>query len=125
VNGTQSPALTTAKSAVDTNFAAAGDTIDYEYVVTNTGNVTIADPITVSDDRIATVNCPALPAGGLAPTASITCAATYTVTQADVDAGSVTNVASATDGTVTSPQDTVTVNGDQTPALTIDKTANS
>ena len=38
-------------------YDAAGDVVDYEYVVTNTGNVTI-NALTVTDNRIATVNCP-------------------------------------------------------------------
>jgi len=123
VEGTQSPALTTAKRALDTDFAVVGDVLTYEYDVTNTGNVTITDPITVSDDKIASVSCPALPAGGLAPTATLTCSASYSVTQADIDAGEVTNVASATDGTTTSPTDDATVGGTQTPAMTIAKAA--
>ena len=59
----------------------------------------------------------------LAPTGSITCTASYTITQADLDSGSVTNVASASNGTITSPTDTQTVNAVQSPALTIVKTA--
>ena len=121
VLGTQSPALTTVKTAIDTDFAAVGETIDYNYTVTNSGNVTITDPISVTDDKIASVTCPALPAGGLAPLASITCTGTYTVTQADLDAGSVTNIASSTDGNVTSPEVTETVTGTQSPAMTLDK----
>jgi uncharacterized repeat protein (TIGR01451 family) len=89
--------------------------------VTNTGNVTITDPITVSDDRIATVTCPALPAGGLLPGATLTCTASYTITQADLNAGSVTNVASATSGTTQSPSDTETATATQLPALSLDK----
>ena len=58
----------------------------------NAGNVTISGPITVSDDKIASVTCPA---GDLAPGAVITCTASYTVTQADLNNGSVTNIATA------------------------------
>ncbi len=123
VDGTQSPALEMLKRALTTDFAAVGDVLAYEYDVTNTGNVTIIDPITVSDDKIASVTCPALPAGGLLPTAVLTCAGSYSVTQADLDAGEVTNVASATDGTTTSPTDDATVAATQTPALTLVKTA--
>src|SRR3954467_4121227 len=45
----------------------------------------------MSTDK-ATVTCPA---GGLVPGASMTCTASYTITQADLDAGSVTNTAQA------------------------------
>ena len=65
INANQEPALTMVKSALDSSFAAVGDLIDYTYVVTNSGNVTITDPVTVSDDRIANVSCPALPGGTL------------------------------------------------------------
>lgn len=124
VGGTQSPALTTLKRALTADFAAVGDVLAYEYDVTNTGNVTITDAITVSDDKIASVSCPALPAGGLLPTAVLTCEATYSVTQADLDAGEVTNIASSTDGTTTSPDVDATVTANQLPALTIAKSAN-
>jgi len=52
----------------------------------------------VTDNLIAAVACPALPAGGLAPLGAIVCEGSYTVTAADVDNTSVTNIASATDG---------------------------
>ena len=91
--------------------------------MTNAGNVTLHDPITVSDDKATDESCPALPADGLAPGQSITCTASYAVTQADLDAGSLTNVASATDGATTSPTDTVTVPATQRPALELTKSA--
>ncbi len=123
VNAATAPALSLEKRALDTQFDAAGDQLSYEYIVTNAGNVTVTQAITVSDDRIANVTCPALPSGGLLPGAQITCTGTDTVTQADVDAGTVTNTASATDGTTTSPTESATVNGDRAPAYTVDKRA--
>ena len=66
----------------------------YTYVVTNIGNVTLTDPVSVDDD-LATVICP--PAL-LAPGGSLSCTASYTVTQADVDGGAVINTATATLG---------------------------
>ena len=123
VTAVQTRALAIDKSAQETTYAAVGDVIHYSYLVTNAGNVTLHDPITVSDDKATDESCPALPAGGLAPGQSITCTASYAVTQADLDAGSLTNVASATDGATTSPIDTVTVPATQRPALALTKSA--
>jgi uncharacterized repeat protein (TIGR01451 family) len=114
-----SPALSIDKTSPTTNYSAVGDIISYSYLVTNTGNVALSD-LVVNDDVVASVSCPDT-SGGLAPGGSITCAGTYTVTQADIDSGSVTNTASATDGNTTSPTDSVTVNAVQNPALTISK----
>ncbi len=114
---------------------AVGQTIDYSYEVTNNGNITLTAAISVSDDKISSVTCPALPLGGLLPGDSITCIGTYTVEQADLDTGSVTNIASATITqpvvpvnpgdtgfvTETSPTDSVTVGADQMPDLRIAK----
>ncbi len=109
------------KTATPTTYDSVGDVISYSYLVTNTGNVTLSGPFTVSDDKATDEACPAT--ASLAPGASITCTASYTITQADLDAGSVTNIASASNGTVTSPTDTETVTATQNPALTIVKTA--
>jgi len=92
------------KTALTPDFDGVGDIVDYEYLVTNTGNITLTGTISVSDDKIPAVSCPVSPAGGLVPGASLTCSATYIVTQADLDAGQVTNRASATDGTITSDE---------------------
>ncbi|HET6783104.1 MAG TPA: hypothetical protein VFH12_04640, partial [Pseudoxanthomonas sp.] len=81
------PTWTLDKRALSTSYTATGDTVNYEYVLTNTGNVTI-NGIAIADDRIATVTCPVT---SLAPGASTTCTASYLATQADLDAGSVTN----------------------------------
>jgi uncharacterized repeat protein (TIGR01451 family) len=90
----QSPALTIAKTITSgARYAAVGDVITYEYRVLNSGNVRIDGPITVTDDRTS-VNCPAT--SNLAPGAALTCMAAYSITQADLDAGKVTNTATAT-----------------------------
>ncbi len=93
---------------------------NYNYTVTNEGNTTIVGQVVVDDDRISMVNCPA---GDIAPGDFIVCTGSYTVILADIDVGSVTNNADATDGTgdVTSPQDNVTIPSGAMPGLTLDK----
>ncbi|HEY3290919.1 MAG TPA: DUF11 domain-containing protein, partial [Anaerolineae bacterium] len=91
VNADKKPALSLVKTAPPIKYDHVGQLIAYSYLVTNIGNVTLAGPVTVSDDK-ATVSCPA---GGLTPGASMTCTASYTISQADLDAGSVTNTAMA------------------------------
>ena len=90
----QDPGLTLTKTIVSgAVFAAVDDVIEYEYVVVNSGNVTLDGPITLDDDR-TTVACPLVVT--LDPGASVTCTATDLVTPADLVAGSVTNAATAT-----------------------------
>ncbi len=91
-------------------YAAVGDVVSYSYTITNSGNVMLAGPFTVVDDVIGTLTDCA--AGPLAPGESVTCTATYTIVQADLDRGYVTNYAYATDGTTTSEPDeeTATIN---------------
>jgi hypothetical protein len=105
--------LSLVKSTTSTGYGAPGEALNYNYLVTNTGTTTLSG-IGVSDDLIATVDCPA---AILAPAAFETCTATYTTTQADVDTGSVTNTATASGtipaglggGTVTSFSSTLTI----------------
>jgi uncharacterized repeat protein (TIGR01451 family) len=96
------PELSIAKHGTNTNPAdqndiRVGDTIDYSYQVTNTGDVTLTT-VAVTDPTLGSVTCPALPAQGLAPGSSITCTADnpYTVTQADIDTGGASDEATAT-----------------------------
>jgi len=88
------PSIGIVKTASVSDFSAAGQSITYTYVVTNTGNQTL-DDIVVSDGSL-TVTCPGgNPIASLAPGASVTCTATYTTTATDVENGSITNVATA------------------------------
>ena len=119
VTATPSQSLSLVKTATPSTYDEVGDVISYSYEVTNTGNVTLAGPVSVSDDK-ATVTCPS---GALAPGASVTCTASYTITQADLDSGSVTNTAKATANGVDSNEDSETVNADQSRTVLLDKTA--
>ncbi|PYR95829.1 MAG: hypothetical protein DMG12_27825, partial [Acidobacteria bacterium] len=122
----QHPKLTLHKSAAETIYSAVGNVLHYSYLVKNEGDVSFAGPVTVADDKSSDETCPAVTTVGngdgfLDPGEAITCTATYTITQADLNAGSVTNVASASVGSATPPTDTVTVNA-QPPKLTLVKT---
>ena len=60
VNLTQNPAIEVIKTAgaitdVDNNGQDAGDTVNYTYTVTNTGNVTL-NPVTLVDDNGTPLN---------------------------------------------------------------------
>lgn len=106
----------------DGNGVDPGDTIAYSFVVTNTGTVPLS-PVTVSDPRLTSVTCPS---GPLAAGDSLTCTApAYALTQADLDAGSVVNTATAEgtppSGTSVKDSDTVTVPVAQRAALRLDK----
>jgi LPXTG-motif cell wall-anchored protein/uncharacterized repeat protein (TIGR01451 family) len=77
----------------DDGLANPGDTITYEFEVTNTGNVALTD-IDVEDLDLGqdAVTCPN---SDLAVGESMTCTAEYLVTQGDITAGSVNNCAVA------------------------------
>ena len=73
----------------------AGDTITYQFVVTNTGQVPLTG-VTISDPKLAGLTIPC-PSTSLAAGASMTCtAAPYTVTAADQTAGQIVNTAAVT-----------------------------
>ncbi|EQM73701.1 DUF7507 domain-containing protein, partial [Microbacterium maritypicum] len=82
------PALTVSKTADRTRITAAGETINYSFLVTNTGNVTLTG-VTVTETAFTgtgtppVVTCPA-GAASLAAGATVTCTASYVVTQADI-----------------------------------------
>ncbi len=138
---TQTDSLAIVKSANPTTATAAGQNIAYTFSVANTGNVTLTD-VGVTDDPVS-------PAGGVTPTCQVlsnptgTCSGatatlipgqiatfsgTYTVTQVDIDHGSIADTATAT-GTppsgrdVTATSDIVTVDVIESPGLTVVKSA--
>ncbi|TWT13897.1 DUF11 domain-containing protein [Reyranella sp. CPCC 100927] len=135
---TQTPAIDLTKtnggiSDLDANGQDAGDQITYTYAVQNTGNVTLFN-IAVSDDKLGTITLTSglTDADGdgqvddLAVGATATGIATATLAQAQIDAGSVTNLATASDtpptGSNVTDTDTNTVPISQTPAIDLTKT---
>ncbi len=100
------------KTTTADGFAGIAENITYSYKVINSGTVTLLGTLEIDDDKISSgdITCPAVPGGGLAPGAFLTCSGSYTTTQADVDVGKVTNEATATLGGVTSGSDSVTIN---------------
>jgi hypothetical protein len=81
------PGLALTVYAQPSIFKMRGEVIQFFYIMTNTGDVPLAAPFAVEDDRIAIV-CPSTPA--LAPGASITCQGVTTTTAQDVSTGSIT-----------------------------------
>jgi len=125
-----SPSLSLVKSINSGSpYAAVGDSVSYGYEVTNTGNVPLAGPVTVDDDKTS-VACPGLNTvgngdGNLDVGETVICTASYSIVQADIDAGAVTNTAGASaDGTISSP-DSATANALQNAGLAVTKTQTS
>ena len=102
-NDTQNPRLSLTKTADPLAYDAVGQLISYSYVIENTGNVTLTGPFSVVDDKTP-VSCEQPASGMLSPGETLNCSASYSITQADLDTGSVTNKASASGGGVTSPE---------------------
>ena len=127
VRGVRSPAITVVKSASPSTFSVAGETIDYSFDVTNSGNVTLTS-VKVHDTSLPGLSAITCPHHTLAAGASQTCTATYLTTVADVDAGSVTNRATAegdppSGRPVVSAPSEATITAIQSPAITVVKSA--
>lgn len=130
VDTPDAPALTLVKSASPSTATAEGEEIEYRFLLTNTGNVTLTELVVdetafTGTGTLSDISCPATT---LAPTASTTCTATYTLTQTDVDNGGVNNTATGggtppEGGTTTTPPSTVDVDVPSEPSLTVTKSA--
>jgi uncharacterized repeat protein (TIGR01451 family) len=105
-----------------------GDKITYTFEITNTGNVTLSG--VDLDDALVGFSNATCTKTTLAPGEKTTCTADYTLTQADIDKGSVTNVADACGdapaahgGTEVCDEDSVTVPIPQVKTIDLKKTA--
>ena len=124
VPAVQGPTLSITKVATETSFNAVGQVMHYTIVATNVGNTTLA-AVTVTDPGVSGLTCTPANGSSLAPGASMSCTATHTVTQADIDAGHYANTACVDDGAGGAAQQCATkdVPAVQGPTLSITKVA--
>ena len=132
ITATQNPSMNLVKTSTSSGYSIAGETVNYEYTVKNTGNdtlsaITVTDAVNPPGSGPVTVNCP--PNNSIAPGASLTCTGTYIVTEPDVVQGSIINTAQAfgQNSKMTSVQSqkvSYTLNSTLKGQLTLVKTAN-
>src|SRR3989304_30634 len=91
---TQAPDLALSVNAIPAIATTIDTEITYTFTLTNSGNVTLSPPFTIIDDIASTITC-ADPYATIAPGAMKTCTGTHTITQKDLDDGSVINQATA------------------------------
>ena len=112
--------MTVEKSSVTTSLSAPA-TVTYSYLVSNTGNVTLTG-ISLSDNNDNDdMSCPftTLAVGG-----SMTCTATHTFTQAELDAGgTLDNVVTASSNEAPDATDDLNIPITQTPAINVVKSS--
>lgn len=114
------PHITLAKAGTAPNIVAAGNQVTYTFTITNDGNVPLTPPYTITDPLLGgNWSCPST---ALSLQSSVTCTGQYTIKASDLNAGRVTNTATASaqygGQTITSAPASATV-GLQTLALTI------
>jgi uncharacterized repeat protein (TIGR01451 family) len=130
-NTVQVPSIDIVKTAAPLTYDAVGNVINYTFDVTNDGtaplsSVAVTDPLT----GLSAIDC----GGGgnviatMAPTATVQCSASLTITQAHLDAGIVGNTATATGSSPfgtddVMASDTATVTSTATPAIGLVKSA--
>ncbi len=134
---TPSPAVSIEKTANPTTVTAAGQRVTYTFALKNTGNVTLSS-VGVSDaeaspalgSSLGPISCTTGSNGAvtLAAGATGSCSATYTVSQADMDNGSITDTAKATGTPPSGPEvnasSTATVTATQSAGISLTSTPN-
>jgi uncharacterized repeat protein (TIGR01451 family) len=115
--GNCNPSDPLVKTANPLTYSTVGAVINYTYIVTNLGNVALTG-LKVTDDKTS-VSCPK---DTLTVNETVTCTASYTILQGDLDAGSVTNHATSFTDQTGPVYAQATVTAVVQTGLTIDKT---
>ncbi|MFZ1703465.1 MAG: hypothetical protein WAT79_03915, partial [Saprospiraceae bacterium] len=121
INANQNPSIGLVKSATPITYSSVGESIQYTFEVTNTGNVTL-DNVTVDDPLFGVVFGPI----SLAPGISQQYNYSYAIAQIDLDLASVFNEAMAKgffDGIEYMTMDDETITAIQLPAISLTKSA--
>jgi LPXTG-site transpeptidase (sortase) family protein len=106
------------KSSSTESIDAIGEVI-YSYLVTNTGNVTLTGILLSDDNDNDDMDCPGT---SLAPGESMTCTASHTVTQAELDGGGkVSNTVTASSNEVEDAKDSLDIPIIQKPLIGLAK----
>ncbi len=114
-----SPALSITKVGTESSYDSVGDVIHYTIVATNTGNTTLA--VTVTDPNVSDLACTPANGSSVAPGTSMTCTASHTITQANIDAGSYLNTSCVGAARTIQACDSEEVPAVQSPAISITK----
>ncbi len=116
--------LTKSDSLNPTKFDHVGQLVTYTLTATNSGNVTLHNVFVSDNPALTSFSCnPSLPAASQAPGSSIVCTGTHSITQADLNAGSFVDTASATSTEDNAPDASDTVLGIQNASLSLTKVA--
>ncbi|MCB2178278.1 DUF11 domain-containing protein, partial [bacterium] len=118
------PAMTVAKSSTTTTVTAADQVVPYSYTVTNTGDVTLTNVTLADDNTDAAPACSPNQPATLAPTEKMTCTASHTVTQDEINAGgNLTNIATADSDQTEAVTDTLNIPISGTTSMTVAKSS--
>ena len=124
ITAVQNPSIDFVKTADKTGVSEVGEEIVYTLTVTNTGNVTLSNVVVVDEKAGVNQNV-----GSLLPGESTVINVIYIVTQADMDSGSIVNIASVNgkgkNDDDSSNEDSVTVEVDKNAGLEVVKASAS
>jgi uncharacterized repeat protein (TIGR01451 family) len=121
----QRPQLTITKFVTENTYRSVGEVIHYTLEVYNCGNVTATNIVVSDPGAVVVAGSPIL---SLAPRQTLTAKAEHVVTQADIDAGKIVNVAYAkgidpTGKAVSDESNEVALYANQPPKLVLTKFA--
>jgi uncharacterized repeat protein (TIGR01451 family) len=120
--GAPNPHLSLTKSVTPAIYNALNDTLTYTLIATNDGNITLNN-VSISDPGLNITNNGGQPLN-LAPGNTLTVTGTRTITQGDLDNGSLTNSATASSisGPSSSPASVTAFKQESGPHLSLTKT---